>query len=96
MAVRSRLVSVTTTATALNDLSGDGDNIAGSAAVAYNNGSVRVFVGGADVTTSGATTGLPVDPGDSIAIEGIGDVAYGRVASGTCDVIVFEVGVAAA
>src|SRR5687768_2416603 len=98
MAVRSRLVSVTTTATALNNLAttGGDDSIGGSAAVVYNNGSVTVYVGGADVTTSGATMGLPVGPGESVNVEGHGDVAYGIVATGTCDMIVLEVGVAAA
>lgn len=95
MAVQSRRVSVTTTATALNDLASRGDNIPGSAGLAYNDGAVRVFVGGANVTTSGATKGVPLDPGDHIDVEGRGDVLYGIVVTGTCDVIVLEVGVAA-
>lgn len=94
MAARSRLVSVTTTATALNDLSEIGDAIAGSAATIYNNGSVTVYIGGADVATSGATTGLPLAPGGTVAIDGQGDVLYGRVVTGTCDVVVLQVGVA--
>lgn len=93
MAARSRLVTVTTTATALNTSNEVGDSIVGSAALAYNDGAVTVYVGGADVATSGATKGIPVLPGDSLPVEGQGDVLYGRVASGTCDVIVLEVGV---
>lgn len=95
MAVRSRTVTVTTTATALNNTDPSGDLIAGSAATIYNNGSVTVYVGGSDVTTSGATMGLPLLPGEIIAIEGSNnDVAYGCVTSGTCDTVVTEVGVA--
>lgn len=96
MAARSRVVSVTTTATALNNLPADADGVAGSSAVLYNSGAVIVYMGGADVTTSGATTGLPVGPGDSLAVEGHGDIVYGLVATGTCDVTVFELSVAAA
>lgn len=84
MAARNRVESVTTSATALNDV---GD------ALIYNDGAVTVYVGGPMVTTSGATKGLPLLPGDSIPIDGQGDVLYGIVATGTCDVIVLEVGV---
>lgn len=93
MSVRSRLVSVTTTATPLNSSTADVDALTGSAALVFNNGAVIVYVGGADVTTSGATTGLPVGPGDSVPIEGEDEILYGRVAVGTCDMIVLEVGV---
>jgi hypothetical protein len=97
MAARSRLVSVTTSATALNGTASGSDLVAGSAATILNNGSVTVYVGGADVNTSGAATGIPVGPGDSIIVETEGDdVLYGRVATSTCDMIVLEVGVAAA
>lgn len=93
MAARSRLVTVTTTATALNNSNELGDSIAGSAGLIYNDGTVTVYVGGADVATSGATKGVPLAAGQPMDIAGQGDVLYGRVATGTCDVIVLEVGV---
>lgn len=95
MAARSRLVSVTTSPTPLNSLDPVGEGLAGSAALIYNDGTVTVYVGGADVTTSGATKGVPVEPGRSLPVAGAGEVLYGRVAAATCDVIVLEIGVAA-
>lgn len=95
MAVRSTLVTIQTTATVIVDLSSSGDNVSGSGAAVYNDGSVTVYVGGDDVTSSGATKGLPLAPGASIDAEG-NEIFYGIVASGTCDVIVLEVGVVAA
>lgn len=94
MAAKSKVVTVTTSATALNQTVtvGASDTVAGSAFTAFNNGAVRVYVGGSTVTTSGATTGLPLDPGDSLNVETSDDVVYGIVATGTCDVIVFEIG----
>lgn len=95
MAIRSRLVSVTTSATPLTGAAIE----SGSAATIYNDGSVTVYVGGPTVTTSGATKGIPLDPGASMDVAGdvdqagIGDQLCGRVATGTCDVIVLEVGV---
>lgn len=88
MTVYSRLVSVGTTATALNDSPGSAD----SAAAMYNDGAATVYVGGADVTTSGATKGLPFLAGATITLEGQSDVLYGRVAAATCDVVVLEIG----
>lgn len=96
MAVRSRVVSVETTATALNDSAGRGDPDRWPAVVLYNDGSVTVYLGGEDVTTSGDTKGLPLTAGASMDIDVPDEIVYGIVASGTCDVIVFEVGVAAA
>lgn len=96
MAFRSRLVTVGTSATAVSSTTGDGDGVSGSAGTVMNVGSARVFLGGADVTTSGAASGLWLDPGDAYSWEASGaDVLYGRVASGTCDVGVNEVGVPA-
>lgn len=88
MSVYSRLVSVGTTATALNSSPGSAD----SAAVIYNDGAVTVYVGGTDVTTSGATKGLPFAAAATISLEGQSDVLYGIVAASTCNVVVLEIG----
>lgn len=95
MTARSRLVSVTTTATALNNSpeTSPTDNVGGSAATIYNDGTVTVYIGGSDVTTTGATKGIPINPGDSLPVEGQNSILYGRVVTGTCDVIVLEVGI---
>lgn len=90
MTVHTTLVSVTTSVTALNTLS----TIAGSSAAVYNDGAVTVYVGGADVATSGATKGVPLDPTASVDVDGEDDILYGIVATGTCNVIVLEAGVA--
>ena len=53
----------------------------------YNAGSVTVYVGGNDVTTS---SGWPVAAGAAVTFD-IGRAAlYGIVATGTCDVRVME------
>lgn len=96
MAVRTRAVSVGTTATPLNNLDPSGDNVSGSAGLGYNDGAQTVYVGGADVSTSGATKGVPLLPGGKVVIEGQGDILYGIVVATTCNVTVLEVGVAAA
>lgn len=91
MAVASRSVTVTTSATRL-DSSAETDLVSGSSLILYNNGSATVYVGGSDVTTS---NGVPVAAsswGPSIDLDGAEGV-YGIVASGTVDVRVLEAGV---
>lgn len=88
MATYSTLIAVGTTATPLNNHGGSAD----SATLIYNDGAVAVYVGAADVATSGATKGVPLAAGATISLEGQGDVLYGRVAASTCDVIVLELG----
>ncbi len=88
MAVRSRAVTVTTTATRLDEAPDDGAGLQGMSL--YNNGAVDVWIGDADVSPS---TGTPIAPGVHYPIE-IDRVEqlYGRVVSGTADVRVLEVG----
>lgn len=88
MATYSTLIAVGTTATPLNTHGGSAD----SGTVIYNDGAVRVHIGGADVTTTGATKGVPLDPGVTLSLEGQSDVLYGLVAAATCDIIVLELG----
>lgn len=58
-----------------------------SGILVQNNGASPVFVGGATVTTSGATQGVQVAANASLLVPGApGDVLYGVVASGTATV----------
>lgn len=95
MAVHTPNVTVTTSATALNSTSRyttvSGDKRTSTAASIYNDGAVVCYIGGSDVTTSGATKGLPLYPGASMDIDG-SEVFYGRVVTGTCNIIILEVG----
>jgi hypothetical protein len=91
MAVKSRAVSVGTTATALDTVD-ESDSQMGSSIAVYNNGASTVYVGGSDVTTS---NGVPVAAGSwgpSISLDGPERV-YGIVASGTVEVRVLEAGI---
>lgn len=56
-----------------------------------NAGAVTVYLGDANVTTG---NGYPLEPGEAWAADlGTGDEVYGRTASSTAEVRVFEVGV---
>lgn len=84
-------ILVGTTPTRLDTaVEGGADGV--SAIAIYNNGAATVYLGGADVTTTG---GVPVaasswGPGmDMLASEGL----YGIVAAGTVEVRVLETGV---
>lgn len=94
MAARSNAISVTTTAVPLNNNGETDDNI-GCAAVFYNDGSVTAYLGGGDVTASGAKKGYPLVAGGEFAIEVTDklDIVFARTASGTTTIIVFELGV---
>lgn len=48
-----------------------------------NNGNQRVFIGGSGVTTS---TGMPLDPGESLDMLVRNESLYGIVASGSCEI----------
>lgn len=86
----SRAVTVTTTATRLDTTDDTADHIVGQSLVFYNNGSVTVYLGGSDVTTS---NGFPIAAGSSSP--GLNDTAeawYGITASSSADVRVLEGG----
>lgn len=92
MAVKSRAVSVGTTATRLDSTTDESDYVAGQSLAVYNNGAVTVYLGGSDVTTS---NGAPVAAGawgPSFDLEGQHPL-YGIVASGTAEARVIETGV---
>lgn len=92
MAVKSRAVSVATTATRLDSTTDNDDEIRGQSVAVYNNGSATIYVGGSTVTTA---TGAPIAAGawgpsfDLGSPEGL----YGIVATGTVEARVLETGV---
>jgi len=91
MAADSRRVTVTTNATRLDSTS-ESDRRAGKSFSMYVDAatSVTVFIGGADVDVS---QGSPVTGGQWFACDLDDDEAvYGRVASGSAVVRVFETG----
>lgn len=90
MAVTSRAVTVTTTATRLDSTS---DQSGEQAFAFYNNSTSIVYVGPSNVTTA---TGTPVPAASwSPSISGLDatEGIYGIVGSGTAEVRVLEVGV---
>lgn len=91
MAVDSRAVTVTTTATKL-DTQNEMDRKVGSAIVVSNTGSVTVYIGGPNVTT---TSGIPLAAGGIFSDDGLipGDDYYGVVASGSSSVVVVQRGI---
>lgn len=91
MALTSRAVSVTTTATRLDDDT-ETDAYPSQSILIYNNGSVTIYLGGSDVTS---VLGVPVPagtwgPGISLAH---GEELYAIAASSTADCRVLETGV---
>lgn len=99
MALASKNITVTTTATALNPLSedtADGGLLQGNSVLITNTSSVTVYIGGSDVTADAAasTGGKPLAAGAELpATVGPGEVIYGRVASGSQVVNVLRQGV---
>lgn len=89
MAVSSHAVSVTNAATRLDTDEGPSNRANRVTSVAlYNNGSVTVYVGGADVTSS---SGLPLPAGQYMSVDvDRSEGLYGRTASSTADVRVLE------
>ena len=79
MAIKSAVVSVTTSATQLN--APDADSQAGESVVIYNAGASSIFLGGSAVT---AAAGFPLAAAATIAItlDG-GENIYAITASGT-------------
>lgn len=87
MALNSRAVSVTTSATRLDTV--DSANVSNQSASVYNAGSATVYLGPAGVTTA---TGYPLTAGEHFAVDlGEFEVLYGIVATGTAEVRVLEV-----
>jgi hypothetical protein len=84
--IKTRQVSVGTTATRLSS-----DTYFGSS-IAIEAGSVDLFIGDSAVTTSGATGGFKVTAGATIALDLGGEDVFGVVASGTSTVYVLETG----
>lgn len=92
MAVRSRVVTVTTTATVLVP-SLDQDSNTAYRDIAVTNGSAAtVYLGGPDVTQA---NGFPLAPGAGISLDRVTgeSLPYALVATGTASVAVLELGV---
>ena len=89
MAIKSAVVSVTTSATQLN--SADADGIAGESVVIANAGASSIFLGGSAVTAAagfplaaGATIALTLDGGENIfAITASGTVSTNVLTQGS-------------
>lgn len=92
MAVKSRAVSVATTATQLDSTTDNDDGSPGESIAVYNNGAATIYIGGSSVTTA---TGSPVAAGTwgPTFDLGPGEPLYGIVASGTVEARVLETGV---
>lgn len=91
--IKTALVTATTTATALAHSDSDGQR--GQGWALKNTGPTNsVFLGGPDVTTSGATQGWEISPGQSLTFDSasVGDIPYVRTATGTTTVQVFRTG----
>lgn len=67
MAVKHSQVSVGTTAVSLTAGVAETDNTYGRAVLVYNEGSVTVYIGGSEVTTS--SYGYPLVAGGEIALD---------------------------
>lgn len=79
----TNVATVNTTATQLIDAGRRSYNAPLSVSI-ENEGSVDIFIGGADVTASGATKGRKVVAGGSYELDlHSGDVLYACVAAGT-------------
>lgn len=92
MAITSRAVSVTTSATRLDTVDDTTDAQAGESLAVYNGSTSVVYIGGSTVTTA---TGTPIGPtswGPGFDLQ-TGDGLYAIVASGTAEVRVIETGV---
>jgi hypothetical protein len=96
VAIKSTAVTVATTATRLDtatETDSEGHAIYGQSIAVYNNGAATIYLGGSDVTTS---NGVPVTAGTwgpSFDIPTRDEALYGRVASGTVEARVIEIGV---
>ena len=92
MAVRSNIVTVTTSTTALLTGSDTDSNAGFRDALLKNTGAATVYVGGTDVTTA---TGFPLAAGEGLALSELqpDSMPYGIVAAATCTVAVMQLGV---
>lgn len=96
MAVDNNAIAVGDVATPLDLTNDAGDTMAGESWAAYNDGNVRVFIGGPGVTATGAKKGIPVDPSTWAPAFDLntGDRLFGICAAGlSTSVIVIESGV---
>ncbi len=83
MPVTSAQRTVGTTATALNP-SGGADSVPGDTLAISNMGSVRVLLGGPDLTDANGFRGL--DPGISMIVDiAPGDTLFAKVPAGSAD-----------
>lgn len=87
MAARAERITVGTAPSLLT--TAEGDHSSGSAALIKAIGT-GVVIGGPNVT---ATTGYPLDQGETVGADLKSDAIYGIVASGTAVVAVLRVGV---
>jgi hypothetical protein len=92
MAVKSRAVTVTTSATRLDSTTDQDAGGSGSSLAIYNASAATVYVGGSNVTTS---IGVPIaatswGPGFDLDVS---DQLYGIVAASTSEVRVLETGI---
>jgi hypothetical protein len=92
VAVKSRAVTVTTSATRLDGITDQDDAMSGQSIVIYNASAATVYVGGADVTTSNGAPVAATSWGPSFDLS-ISDQVYGIVAASTSEVRVLESGV---
>lgn len=86
MAVQNAQVTVTTSATRLDQTTDAGNR---SAVLVRNRGSVSVFLGNATVTTA---NGLQLDPTEAVSVDlkDKREALYGIVTAGTCRVDVLQ------
>lgn len=91
MSFQGAVVSVTTTATALNAAESAGSDKV-SLTIKVPTGGATVYLGGSDVTTA---QGYPLAAGESLPINTLarGEVIYARVAASTQNVHVLRQGV---
>lgn len=89
MAVRSSVVTVGTTPTALVP-GGDADGLASRDVILLNSSAVTVYIGGEDVDTA---TGFPVAAGGSVAFDDArpDSLPFAVVSIGTAQINVLEV-----
>jgi hypothetical protein len=92
MAVKSRAVTVTTSATRLDTTTDQDDAMSGESFAVYNASAAVVYLGGSDVTTSNGVPVAATSWGPSFDLS-ISDQIYGIVAASTSEVRVIETGV---
>ena len=85
--IRSSVVSVTTSATAIPTTALPGRQ----SILIHNDGAATVYIGTSTVTTTGATKGYPLAAGKDLPMDvGPNVVMYGIVVTGTVSVVILE------